>query len=204
MPSRSKSAVSTAFILFLAAGCEKATPDPVPDLWKVLDRTVRTMETFHGALQSDDVHVIGDTHMIDFTDRLHGSLNAPPRFYDSAIGITLLADASFEGFRDLDADAVWDADENRIFTIEIDPVNSRLIATDISGKSTAYRLSSGGFFAGTFVKGLIDRQRMAGVKPDAFDNREVASRSGPWPSHQDGSSDENQAEQSSGDDEMRE
>lgn len=157
------------------AGCNVAPK--AADLGQVLDRTVYALEYVAQAKPDATVDDITEDDVKKFETIMGQIMNATPAFYDKPLGVNLLEDATFSGFTDANANNVKDEGDTQIFTVEIDAENSRLIATDtISGQSTSRRSAGTGFIAGALIGRLIGRQRAAGVKPGAFNNRKVASR----------------------------
>ncbi|WP_179381141.1 hypothetical protein [Jannaschia marina] len=114
--------------------------------------------------------------MDQFTAYYTQVLNADPRFYDRPLGLEVQQDATFLGFADANSNGVQDADEGKVFTVEIDEENNRLIATDVAGNASGLRFSGTGFLAGVLLGNLLNRQRAAGVTKSSFSNRNVTSR----------------------------
>lgn len=148
-----------------------------PDLGQVLDRTVYALEYVSQQKPDATEADITDTDIKSLESIMGQIMNATPAFYDKALGVTLLEDATFSGFTDANGNNVKDGSDKQIFTVEIDSENSRLIATDtISGQSTFARSAGTGFIAGALMGRLLGRQRSAGVKPGAFNSRKTSSR----------------------------
>jgi hypothetical protein len=144
------------------------------DLTAVLDRTLNALDRYDSYLANNNVTEVTDEHMPVLIDNLHEAYNAQPAFYGAPIGVALKEDASFDGFKDDNQNNVKDSGESTIFTVEIDSANERLIATDETGTST-FRGAATGFLAGALIGHLLGRQRGAGIKPGAFNNRKVSS-----------------------------
>ena len=147
------------------------------DLGQVLDRTVFAMERYDGYLKENNVNEVGDKELEVLTAFMGEVMNSDPKFYDQPIGIALQKDASFLGFADANANKVQDSGEDKIFTVEIDSENKRLIATDTTGAGAHYGFSGAGFLAGALIGSMLSRQSAAGVKPGAFNNRTTTARS---------------------------
>ena len=147
------------------------------DLGKVLDRTEYAINAYEGFAQEKQMEKVGEEEMKQFTAFLTGVMNADPRFYDDPIGLELMQDASFKGFADKNGDGIQDSGEAKIFTIEIDGENRRLIATDTASGSGSHLGMGTGFLAGMLIGNLMNRQSAAGVQRGAFNNRNTTARS---------------------------
>lgn len=153
------------------------TSEQTADLGQVLDRTEYTMVNYQDYLGENGIEEIGDEQMAEFTAFYASVLNTETRFYDKTLGVELMQDATFLGFADENANGVKDEGEGKVFTVEIDEENKRLIATDVAGNSSGLRFSATGFIAGALIGNLISRQRGAGVSKASFNNRTVTPRS---------------------------
>ncbi len=147
------------------------------DLGQVLDRTAFALERYDGYLKENNVTEPGEEEMAELTKFMHAVLNSDPSFYDSAIGVTMQKDASFLGFADANANNVQDSGEGKLFTVEVDSENKRLIATDTTGAGAHYGFSGTGFLAGALIGSMLSRQGAAGVRPGSFNNRQTTARS---------------------------
>ncbi|MBV1866319.1 MAG: hypothetical protein KUG69_00205 [Marinosulfonomonas sp.] len=146
------------------------------DLGQVLDRTDFALKSYQEHATEQGFAEIGDEQMAEFTEFYTAVLNSDPQFYDGTLGLTVQEDASFLGFADANANGIQDEKEGKVFTVEVDSENERLIATDVSGNSTGLRLSGSGFLTGMLIGNLISRQGRAGVRPGSFNSRAVGSR----------------------------
>ncbi len=147
------------------------------DLGQVLDRTEYVLTEYQGYLGENGITEVSDQQMAEFTEFYTVVLNSEPRFYDKTLGLEVMQDATFLGFADENANGVQDSDEGKVFTVEIDEANRRLIATDVAGNSSGLRFSGTGFLAGALIGNLISRQRGAGVTAASFNNRNPTPRS---------------------------
>mgnify|MGYP000226996170 CR=1 FL=1 len=147
------------------------------DLGQVLDRTEFVLTKYQGHLGEQGITEVSDKEMGEFTEFYTSVLNSEPRFYDTTLGLQVQQDATFLGFADANANGVQDSSEGKVFTVEIDEENRRLIATDVAGNSSGLRFSGTGFLAGALIGSLIGRQRAAGVTKSSFSNRSVTPRS---------------------------
>lgn len=146
------------------------------DLGQVLDRTEWTLNEYQGYLGENNITEVGDAEMAEFTAFYTTILNADPRFYDDTLGLEIMEDATFLGFADTNANGLQDDGEGKVFTVEIDEENNRLIATDVAGNASDLRFSGTGFIAGMLIGNMISRQRAAGVSKGSFSNRTVTPR----------------------------
>ncbi|WP_162617693.1 hypothetical protein [Yoonia maritima] len=147
------------------------------DLGQVLDRTEFALNTYQGYLTDNGVTEASDAELTEFTAFYTDVLNADTRFYDTTLGLSVMEDATFLGFADENANRIQDEGEGKVFTVEIDEANNRLIATDLAGNSSGLRFSGTGFLAGALLGNLIGRQRAAGISAASFNNRTVSPRS---------------------------
>lgn len=169
---RVKYIVSATALTMLLSACG-GSPESA-DLNAVLDRTLVALDSYDTYLTENNVTEVSDQQMPTLLEGLHVSYNAEPKFYSAPIGVALKEDASFDGFKDDNSNNIKDGGESTIFTVEIDSENQRLIATDETGTST-FRGAAAGFLAGALMGHLLSRQRGAGIKPGAFNNRKVSS-----------------------------
>ncbi|EPX79186.1 hypothetical protein [Litoreibacter arenae] len=147
------------------------------DLGQVLDRTEFALIRYDGYLKENNITEVADNEMGQFTGFFTEVLNSAPPFYDKTLGLEVQKDATFLGFADENANGVQDEGEGKVFTVEIDEENKRLIATDVAGNSSGLRFSGTGLLAGVLLGNLLSRQRGAGVAKGSFNNRNVTPRS---------------------------
>jgi hypothetical protein len=147
------------------------------DLGAVLDRTEYALESYQGYLSDNGITEASDDELAEFTAFYTEVLNTETRFYETTLGLTVMDDATFLGFADANANSIQDEGEGKVFTVEIDEANNRLIATDVAGNTSGLRFSGTGFLAGALIGNLIGRQRAAGVTAASFSNRTVTPRS---------------------------
>ena len=160
------------YSIFLAPKSEQTA-----DLGQVLDRTEYVLTEYQGYMGENGIDSVGDEEMAQFTAFYTDILNAEPKFYDETLGLEVMEDATFLGFADANANGIQDESEGKVFTVEIDEENNRLIATDMAGNSSGLRFSGAGFLAGALMGNLLGRQRAAGVTKGSFNNRNVTPRS---------------------------
>ena len=81
------------------------------------------------------------------------------------------------GYGDLNKNGKVDLEEPKLFKIELDADNDRIIVTSAAhGYATGHAMGrGGGFFTGVMVGSLMNRQRAAGVKRGHFNDRRVAN-----------------------------
>ena len=146
------------------------------NLGQVLDRTTFALEKYDEYLKQEQVTEVSDKDMQVLAGFLTKVMNADPKFYDNTLGVAMTKDTTFVGFDDKNANAVQDTDEEKVFTVEIDHDNKRLIATDAAGNGSHFGFSGTGFVAGMLIGHMLSSQRGAGVKPGAFNNRKTVDR----------------------------
>lgn len=147
------------------------------DLGQVLDRTDYALTSYQGYLGENEIKEVSEDQMGEFIDFYTEILNSETRFYETTLGVSVLADATFLGFADTNANKIQDEGEGKVFTVEIDEEKNRLIATDVAGNSSGLRFSGTGFLAGALMGNLLGRQRGAGVTRSSFSKRNVSPRS---------------------------
>lgn len=162
---------------------DKAANPQTADLGQVLDRTEFAIETFEEyAAANTDSTELTDSQVDDFGVHLANVMNTEPRFYDDFIGMKVQDDAVFLGFKDSNANGSQDSGEKKVFSVEIDSENYRLIATDETGETVGHRFSGTGIMTGLLIGSMLNRQRNAGITPGSFNNRNVTPRSNYKPS----------------------
>ncbi|PCH80905.1 MAG: hypothetical protein COB90_06445 [Hyphomicrobiales bacterium] len=147
------------------------------DLGIVLDRTKVAIEQYQDYLGDQKITEVTDQHMSELAVYMNDVMNAEPRISDAPVAVDILADASFLGYADVNDNLILDEGDTKLFTVEIDSQNERLIASDGSGNATHTGFSGTGFLAGMLIGNMLTRQRSAGVKPGSFNNRTSTPRS---------------------------
>ncbi|MGH1420460.1 MAG: hypothetical protein ACRBEQ_01465 [Hyphomonas sp.] len=161
----------------------KAANPQTADLGQVLDRTEFAIETYEEHAKSNaSSTTLSDSQVEEFGMFLAEVMNTEPRFYDDQLGMKVQEDALFLGFKDSNANGIQDSGEKKVFSVEIDAENQRLIATDETGESVGHRFSGTGILTGYLIGSMLGRQRAAGITPNSFNNRNVTSRSNYKPS----------------------
>ena len=111
------------------------------DLGQVLDRTVYALENYDQHLKEKNVQTVGEEEMNTLASFMTELMNVDPKFYDQPLGVSLMHDATFLGYVDSNANRIQDDGEAKVFTVEIDSENKRLIATDVAGNGAHYGFS---------------------------------------------------------------
>jgi hypothetical protein len=168
--------LATAFALSAAvAGCGgSGFGTAYIDAKAVLDRTVETLKEFDAYLRRYDYKQIDSAMRDQFNKTIQHNLNKKPRIHSTKIVTKMQSDASILGYGDLNGDGQINEKEPKLFKIEIDTDNNRIIITSASGSSTGRRMSGSGFFAGVMIRDVRDRQARAGIKSGHFNSRRVA------------------------------
>lgn len=146
------------------------------DLGQVLDRSVFAIERYEAYLKENGVGQAGEKELEKLTSFMGDVMNAKPQFYAEPLGVTLQHDATFLAYADTNANGVQDEGEGKVFTVEVDEANRRLIATDATGNASHSGFSGTSLLAGVLIGSLISRQRAAGVTAASFNNRNSVSR----------------------------
>ncbi len=149
-----------------------------PDLRHVNARAEAALKKYDEYLKKNNITQATDKEMAQLTKFMQKYMNVDPRFYkDSLIAMKLQKDAKFEGYKDTNSNGAVDSGEKKIFTVEIDSANKRLIATDTGGQSVGRTMANlaTGFFVGAMMSNLLNRQSSSGIKPGSFNNRKVTS-----------------------------
>lgn len=167
--------IAVLSLVFNLAACGSSTPGP--DLNQVLKRTVAAMTALEKKLKADNINKVEAKHMALLTQFLQHVMNLQPPFYKTKIAMTLEKDASYSGYSDANANGKVDPQEKKLFKIEIDQANNRILATDTSGTSTSSSFSGTGLLTGLLIGSLLNRQRSAGVNPNSFNKRKVTPAS---------------------------
>ncbi|MFT5508297.1 MAG: hypothetical protein ACI89J_001371 [Hyphomicrobiaceae bacterium] len=144
---------------------------------EVLERITKTLVNFDAYLRRYDYEKVDKAMFEQFNTTIQHDLNAKPTFHKTMIVTQMAKDASIIGFGDLNKNGKVDLDEPKLFKIEMDPDNDRVIVTSASGGQATGRTMgrSGGFFAGVMIGSLLNRQGSAGIKRGHFDSRRVAN-----------------------------
>lgn len=145
------------------------------DLNAALDITVDTLfdydEGLQGQANQDD-----DAVFDGFAKTLQSNYNlAQPALYSGTIGVIPQADASLLAYEDANASQLYEEGEEKLFLIEIDGENSRIIASSRDGAVNDHHFSGTGLLAGYLIGSMLSRQRMAGVNPSRLANKKPVS-----------------------------
>lgn len=180
-----------AVVTVTLSGCGVAEDVEVVDLNKVLDAFIAVLDEGANEPAAGDAVAPEGVQPIEpgqqdadkqreFLAKFAARLNAS-QMTTSNIGVQMNPDGVIEGFTDPNADMTKDADEERLFTVEIDAERSRVIASDTYShhRDHAYRPRLGGLFAGYMLGSMLGRQNShftsQGTKPD-FANRTMSPK----------------------------
>jgi len=151
-------------------GCNVGTQVEVVDLNKALDALTTVLDETDSQ-NGGETSAAGDgiaavaAHEEDaakqkeFLTRYAAKLNAM-NLTQSPIGVTMNSDGSIEGFTDANKNMVKDASDKKLFTVQIDAEQNRLIASDTNNyhRDHAYRPRMGGLFTGYMLGSMLGRQ----------------------------------------------
>ena len=160
----------------MLTACGGAVPGTKPvDAAAVLKRVVATAEHFDAYLRRYEYKTVDDPMFTQLSETIERELNLAPAIHPTRITTQIRKDASIAGYGDLNGNGIADHEEPKLFTIEFDPDNNRIIVTAAAyGQSLAQVLSGRtGLFAGVFLPSLMARQRQAGIQPGQFNSRKV-------------------------------
>jgi hypothetical protein len=161
--------VATLALLLPACG---SVTSPV-NVKQVLTRALDAFEKFDDYMTSYSYTAMTPELFAQFKVWLDNEMNRSPALYNKRIATRINADASIDGFADDNANGKIDATEPRLFKIEIDIDNRRVIATAEGSSSYDYHPRPRGFIAGYLVSDLLNRQRRAGIRYGHFSKRTV-------------------------------
>jgi len=171
---KQSTAVLVVAIATVVAGCGASNTAYI-DANAVLERTAKTLVNFDAYLRRYDYKSVDNAMLDQFNRTIQHDLNKQPAIHSTSIVTQTQKDASILGYGDLNNDGRVSEKEPKLFKIEFDADNNRIIITTASsGKSAGRRMSSGGFFAGVMISNVVDRQSKAGIKPGHFNGRRVA------------------------------
>ena len=162
----------------ILTACGGPTPGTQPvNLKAVLDRVVQTVENFDAYLRRYEYKSVDEAMFNQFAETIENDLNQKPRIHPTLIATQFRSNGSITGYGDLNGNGHADQKEPKLFTVEFDPDNNRIILTSAAyGETSGHAMSrSRGFFAGVFISGLMNRQRTAGIQPGHFNKRNVVN-----------------------------
>lgn len=145
------------------------------NLTQVLQRSALAMESYDKYLKKNNIDKASDKQLEQLNNYLQTAMNRPPLQDGLLVATRLGKDAKFTGVTDANTNGIADPDEKKLFTLEIDGQNKRLIATDSDGAGTSRGFSGMGFVAGALIGSMLGRQRSAGINPSSFSNRKLTS-----------------------------
>ncbi len=173
-----KLATLTSLVLSCAVltACGGPPPGTQPiNLSSVMDRIVATVEKFDAYLRRYEYKSVDEAMFRQFAQTIQDDLNHKPRIHSSLIATQFRKNGALTGYGDLNGNGRPDDQEPKLFTLEFDPDNNRIILTGAAyGETTGHAMSrKRGFFAGVFIGSLMSRQRTAGIRPGHFTSRNV-------------------------------
>ena len=114
--------------------------------------------------------------MEGFSKTLQANYNrAQPALYPGTIGVIPQSDASLLAYDDANFSQSYDEGEAKLFLIEIDGENSRIVASGRNGAVNDHHFSGTGLLTGYLIGSMLSRQRMAGVNPSKLANKKPAT-----------------------------
>jgi len=145
--------------------------------YEILDRTAYIFEIYAQNMKEQGVEEMTDESFSEVSEILNFAYNSEPAVAKMPIGISSKDDGSFVGFSDANRDNKQDTGEKKLFDLEYDQPNTRLVLTDYTGESSGYRVSGGGLLAGYLLGSMMRRSTAAGKSPSRFANTKSAKPS---------------------------
>lgn len=169
-----KSQTLTLFLiiaLIAMTGCQNNYSQQGVDLDRVLKIMSDSMTEFE---QKNGT--MGEQEAISrFAVQFQKDLNtANPKVHPEKIGVTANNDGSFMGYNDKNGNNTQDSGERKLFTIEIDSQNNRLLASE--GQQVREHRAGSGFLMGMLVGSMLSRQRTAGVNTNNLGNKKTTPK----------------------------
>ncbi len=159
----------------LLTGCSDHSGTSSPNYDRIMYRTVEMIKAYDQILKLDHIEAADDDMLKMLTNDIFVYINQKPLSHKNPIGLNLQPDAGFLGFEDMNANNIKEAEDRRMFTMEIDIENDQLVLTDETGAHHGYYTGRSGFFFGAIGRGFGNRQNHAGVKPGRFSNVALVS-----------------------------
>lgn len=163
--------VASVALVALLAGCGDGVSSRT--IKAALQRAVDVLQKYDSYMQTYNYKSLPPAMEKQLAVWMNKAMNETPPVYSKPIVTRVNRDASIDAFADDNANGHIDAGEPRLFRIEIDAVNGRILATAEGGSTYAHRPRSSGFFAGLFIGSMMNRQRQAGIAPNHFTRRSV-------------------------------
>ncbi len=154
----------------IVSACSKRSVPAVPDHDVIVDRTISMITKYDEILAADDVKEADEDTVQNLANNIFLYINQKPLPYSKTIGIEMKEDGSFLGFEDGNKDNIKTVGERKLFTMEVDVENKRIVYTDETGNHHGYRLNGTGFFLGAMWANMGGRQARAGISPGRFAN----------------------------------
>ena len=133
------------------------------DLNAALDVTVDTIHSYQASLDGKE-GLDADKTIAGLAAQLAANYNTKqPPLHTAKISVQPNADASLLAYEDSNANAIVDDGEKKLFLIEVDGENSRVIASSGSGAVSEHHFSGTSLLAGYLIGSMLGRQRAAGV-----------------------------------------
>ena len=113
-----------------------------------------------------------------FLSQFEDDLNqATPKLYAKNIGVSLESNGSILGFSDDNYNGKYDSKEQKLFSLEVDAENNRLLASEGERvREYRHRSHGGGFFTGMLIGSLLSRQRTSGVNTRNLSSRRATAK----------------------------
>ncbi len=159
----------TLSIAFLSAcnGNDSQNTSSLAGLNSALGVASTTMTSMDKSVSPDDKTVNKENVADVFSKKYAENLNNDPAMKKHGhIGVKAESDGSFSAFADANKNNLQDAGEKKLFKVEADAQNNRLVASNEDGVAEqGHSFSGSGFLMGMLMGNLLSRQMGAGVNP---------------------------------------
>lgn len=157
-------------------GCGGPAADTAPiNVNTVVERAAKTLVEFDAYLRRYDYKNVDQAMYQQFNTTVQHDLNKAPRFHPTRIVTQIRKDTSIMGYGDLNGNGKVDEKEPKLFKMEFDGDNSRIIVTSAAySNAVGHSMRGPGFFTGVMIGSMLNRQTTAGIKPGHFNGRNVA------------------------------
>lgn len=156
--------------LIVLTGCQNNYSQQSVDLDRVLRIMSTSLTAFEQQGQSNDQQA-----MEAFAKQFSSDLNTSnPKVHPQNIVVIANNDGSFSGYNDKNDNNSKDSGERKLFSIEIDSENNRLLASE--GQRVREHRAGSGLLTGLLIGSMLSRQRTAGVNTNNIRNKTATPR----------------------------
>ncbi len=157
--------------LIVLTGCQNNHAQQGVDL----DRVLKIMSDSMTEFEQNNGEMGEQEAISRFAVQFQKDLNtANPKVHPQNIGIAANNDGSFIGYNDKNSNNNQENGESKLFTVEIDSQNNRLLASE--GQQVREHRAGSGFLMGMLVGSMLSRQRTAGVNTNNIGNKKTTPK----------------------------